>query len=230
MWRLVPAEEAKRVIGRPAVSVRWVHVNKGDDNMPNMRSRLVARQIRHAGEEAIFAPTPPLEGLRTVLSVAATQLPGRPKPDRDTLSETRVQISLIDISRAYFNATVDEQNPTYVQLPPEHPQYERGKCAQLIKHMYGTRRAAEGWQEECSGTLVGLGFVQGLASPCMFHHPEKGLVTSVHGDDFTTAGPKDALDWFDAALQGKYELSKGGRLGPGPKDDKQGLVLNRVIR
>ena len=230
VWRLVPAEEAKRVTGKPAITVRWVHTNKGDDDNPNVRSRLVARQIRGAGQEAIFAPTPPLEGLRTVLSVAATRLPGQPAPDRDPRSNKRIQISLIDISRAYFNAVVDEENPTYVQLPPEHPQGNSGMCARLIKHMYGTRHAAEGWQNEYSGTLVGLGFVQGLASPCMFHHPERGLVTSVHGDDFTTAGPKDSLDWFETELAAKYELSKGGRLGPAPEDDKQGLVLNRVIR
>ena len=230
VWRLVPAEEAKKVTGRPAITVRWVHVNKGDDLNPNMRSRLVARQIRRNGEEAIFAPTPPLEGLRTVLSVAATQLPGRPIPDRNPQSEMRVQISLIDISRAYFNATVDDKCPTYVELPPEHPQYERGKFARLIKHMYGTRHAAEGWQEEYSGALISMGFVQGSASPCMFHHQERSLVSSVHGDDFTSAGPKKHLDWLEAELAKRYELSKGGRLGPGPTDDKEGLVLNRVIR
>ena len=78
MWVLVPMEEAKRTTGRPPITVRWVHVNKGDDDVPNLRARLVAREMRGAGEEAIFAPTPPLEGLRTVLSLAATQLPTSP--------------------------------------------------------------------------------------------------------------------------------------------------------
>ena len=88
---------------------------------------------------------PPIEGLRTVLSFAATQLPGQPTLDIDPHSEMRIQISLIDISRAYFNAIVDDDCPTYVELPPEHPMYGRGLCAKLIKHMYGTRHAAEGW-------------------------------------------------------------------------------------
>ena len=61
VWRLRPAEEARQRTGKPPVTVRWVDVNKGDDINPNVRSRLVARQIRQAGEEAIFAPTPPLE-------------------------------------------------------------------------------------------------------------------------------------------------------------------------
>ena len=62
VWRLVPAEKAQHVTGKPTILVRWVHVNKGDDDSPNMRSRLVERQIRGAGQEAIFAQTPPLEG------------------------------------------------------------------------------------------------------------------------------------------------------------------------
>ena len=43
--------------------------------------------------------------------------------------------------------------------------------------------------------------------------------TEVHGDDFTTTGPKLELDWFESELEGKYELKKG-RLGPGASDAK----------
>ena len=59
---------------------------------------------------------------------------------------------------------------------------------------------------------------------------ERGLATGVHGDDFTTTGPKCDLDWFEDKLEAKYELKKGGRLGPGPDDAKELTVLNRVIR
>ena len=96
--------------------------------------------------------------------------------------------------------------------------------------MYGTLRAADGWQEEYSCALIELGFVQALTSPCVFRHPAWGLVCAVHGDDFTTRGSKRRLDEFEQALRGRYELKSGGRLGPGPEDDKQGMVLNRVIR
>ena len=78
--------------------------------------------------------------------------------------------------------------------------------------------------------MLDLGFVQGVACPCVFYHPVKLLYCSVHGDDFTTIGPKHQLDWFEKALSDKYELTKGGRLGPGPSDDKEGRILNRIIR
>ncbi len=196
VWELRPAGECRRVTGRPPITVRWVIVNKGDDNDPNYRARLVARQMRHQGVESIFAPTPPLEAIRTVLSLAASQLPGDDPLSRDPASEDRVQISFLDISRAYFNAPTDPDHPTYVELPREHPEHGV-KVALLRKHMYGTLRAADGRQEECSCTSVEkLGFVHGLTGPCVFHHRERNLVCAVHGDDFTTRGAKTNLDWF----------------------------------
>ena len=115
--------ESRRVTGKPPISVRWVDVNKGDNSAPNVRSRLVARQIRQAGEAAIFAPTPPLEVSRSILSIAATDFPDRPRHVRDGASERRTQVSTVDISRAYVNAPTDESCPTYVMLPPEDPDH-----------------------------------------------------------------------------------------------------------
>ena len=76
VWEVRSIEECRRHTGKPPVTVRWVDVNKGDDVNSNIRSRLVARQIRQAGEEAIFAPTPPLEALRSIISLSAADLPG----------------------------------------------------------------------------------------------------------------------------------------------------------
>ena len=63
--------------------------------------------------------------------------------------------------------------------------------------MYGTQVAANVWQQEYSQTLIDLEFEQGVASPCVCHHPKRSLVCSVHGDDFTTAVAKPDLDWFE---------------------------------
>ena len=113
-----PIKEAWAKTGRPPISVRWVEINKGDDDHPNTRSRLVAREIRMAGEEAIFAPTPPLESLRMVLSHAVTSFPGERPKVFDPHSPERSQVIALDISRAYFNAATPVDLPTYVALPP----------------------------------------------------------------------------------------------------------------
>jgi len=231
VWLKIPKREAQSRGGRQPISVRWVDVNKGDDINQKYRSRLVARQMkaRDLSGQSYFAPAPPLEALRTVISLAMTRV-GSHQPDWDPNSATRTQISLVDVKRAYFNAKVDpHEPPTFVQLPPEDPD-ATNMCARLLRHMYGTRLAADGWQEEYSTLLISLGFRQGDACPNVFYHGGRRIVTSVHGDDFTSSGPKSSLDWLEHTMAEHYELDIGPRLGPGPEDAKEGRVLNRVIR
>ena len=122
VWLKRPKEEARKKTGRPPISVRWVDVNKSDETNPSYRSRLVARQLkaRDNSGENFFAPTPPLEALRTVLMMAASTI-GRHQPDWRPDSPTRMQVSCIDVARAYFNAKTDPESPCYVALPDEDP-------------------------------------------------------------------------------------------------------------
>ena len=118
MWLKRLRNEAYRVTGKPPISFKWVDVNKRDDLNPNYRSRLVARDIRRPGKQAIFAPTPPLGALRTVLSAAATdRKDAKKKHIRNPEPEHRTQISPIDVPRAYFNAKRDpDADPVCVGL------------------------------------------------------------------------------------------------------------------
>ena len=50
VWTKKGMDEERRRTGKPPITVRWMDVNKGDDVEPNIRSRLVARQIRQPGE------------------------------------------------------------------------------------------------------------------------------------------------------------------------------------
>ncbi len=82
----------------------------------------------------------------------------------------------MDVARAYFNAKVDrEAAPCFVDLPKEDPDSET-MCGELLRHMYGTRMAADGWQEEYSTLLISLGFRQGTSCPNAFHHRTKRIV------------------------------------------------------
>ena len=145
-----------------------------------------------------------------MLSMATTDVPGQPRHVRDGASERRTQVSAVDISRAYFNASTEGADPTYVALPPEDPDHGV-MCGLLKKHMYGTRRAAEGWQDEYSGSLVEIGFMQGAASPCVFSHASRGIVVSVHGDDFTLLGDERELDWFTGYIKERFEVKSWSR-------------------
>lgn len=62
--------------GKPPITVRWIDINKGDVDSPNYRSRLVAREINTYKRDDLFAATPPLEALKTILSMTTTSNKG----------------------------------------------------------------------------------------------------------------------------------------------------------
>ena len=96
----------------------------------------------HSGT-SYFSPAPPFDALRTVIGMAVTKR-GSHKPNLDPLSPHRSQIISIDLERAYFNAVIDERDPpTFVSLPKEDED-QGTMCALLVRHMYGTRMAADG--------------------------------------------------------------------------------------
>ena len=67
VWMKVPRQRSCSKTGKPPICVRWVDVNKGDEDDPNYRSRLVARQLKATdfSGKSYFAPAPHLESLRT---------------------------------------------------------------------------------------------------------------------------------------------------------------------
>ena len=52
VYTKVTRDEAFRLTGRAPIAVKWVDVNKGDDEEPNYRSRLVAKDFKKKGETA----------------------------------------------------------------------------------------------------------------------------------------------------------------------------------
>ena len=129
----VPTSECIKRTGRQPISVRWIDINKGDEDHPNYRSRLVAREINTHKREDLFAATPPLEALKTILSMCATSNKGE-------------VVMVNDISRAFFHART--KRDVYVQLADEDKlPHEQGMCGKFQFSMYGTRDAAQNWFE-----------------------------------------------------------------------------------
>ena len=88
-------------------------------NTPTTEVDLLLARSVWAGEDSIFAPTPPLESLRMVLSYAVTDFSDEPRKALDPKSPHRCQVLAIDISRGYSDVVSREDEPKYVELPPE---------------------------------------------------------------------------------------------------------------
>ncbi len=89
--------------GEKVIGVRWIDINKGDNENPDYRSRLVAKDFKTGDRPDLFAATPPLEALKMIISIAA--------------SDPTLRIMINDVRRAYFHAPV--RRPVYVELPGE---------------------------------------------------------------------------------------------------------------
>ena len=75
-------EECFAETGRAPVGTKWVDVNKGTAENPNIRCRLVAKDFKPTGEKDradLFASVPPLEAKKVLFSIAATHEKGVPR-------------------------------------------------------------------------------------------------------------------------------------------------------
>ena len=51
----------------------------------------------------------------------------------------------------------------------------------------------------------------------------------VHGDDFTTLGLDEDLDYFEKKIQESFEIKIRGRLGEGCPGPQEIRILNRIV-
>lgn len=221
VWTKIRREVAKAK-SLKIFKTRWIDINKGDDLNPALRSRFVGKEFNTGPMDGLFAATPPIEALRSLVSEAATL----EVDDDDKVMEVD------DVSRAFFEA--DVKRDVCIESPEEDVEDdERGQdlVGHLKKSLYGTRDAAMNWQEEIAKLLVADGFIRGKYNPCLYHHAGRKIRTLVHGDDFVTVGGRKAVKAFNKLLRSRFDIKSfviGGDASLGDVQDRR--VLNRVIR
>ena len=149
------------------IKLRWVDTNKGDNEVPKVRSMLAGKEHRTTDDPENFDHTPPVEALRLVVSRAAT------------VGNEHFGIMVNDVSRAYFNAKIDRL--LYCELPDEDQEPGRYLVGRIELCLYGVRGSAKGWQNCMAGNLVDLQCRRDTAHGCAFVHDERGTLTLVHG-------------------------------------------------
>ena len=60
VYKKVPKSRCQNVTGKRPIQVRWIDVNKGDDENPVYRCRLVAKEFKTDVNLEWYAATPPL--------------------------------------------------------------------------------------------------------------------------------------------------------------------------
>ena len=215
LWDVVQRQQAE---GQRIVSVKWVDTNKGSDDKPEIRCRLVARDFKghDKDREDLFAATPPWELKRVLMSHAADVSDGKVR-----------KMLLIDVKKAHLNSTCNED--VYIELP-EEVGAGGDKIGKLRRWLYGFRPAAAAWENHYAAKLEEEGFRRGVATPVSFYHEKKDINLVVHGDDFTFTSNQQGLEWAEGLMKRWYQVKVRAWLGPDDYDDKEATLLGRTLR
>jgi hypothetical protein len=209
VWEFWPSSHAR---GKKQVRCRWVERWKKGA----CRSRFVAMEIAYDLRSDTFAGTPPIAVTRWLISDAAT---GEEK-----------NISIADITCAFFHASMEGEDEIWLILPPGMGM--PGLKAKLRCALYGTRRASYLWGEFVSDHMTapepkGLGFQRLKGCPQLYWHQQRGLKSVVHGDDFLSSGNEKAQRWLAEQMPKHFKVKEWTELGPGR--ELEGSFLNRTI-
>ena len=74
VYKKVPRSKCFAATGKGPIGVRWIDVNKQDNDNPLYRSRLVAKYYNNYKDPDLYTATPPLELLRMIISLAASNV------------------------------------------------------------------------------------------------------------------------------------------------------------
>ena len=199
---------------KPCDCTRWVTVNKGSDDAPQLRARWVSQEFRgrYGDKHEYFTETPDLASVKAVIAHAA----------RRAESEDIV-VAVSDVRRAYFHA--EEERDTFVELPDYVPaEFRTMHVGKLRKALCGTRPAAASWRDELTKGLVSCSLTVGTASRCCFHNELCSVAGTVHGDDIFVAGPRREVAKIGATLKKRWE-TRDQMIGPKPDDQKELRIL-----
>ena len=106
LYDVVDSAECWEKTGKPPISTKWVRLNTGTPEVPDVRCRLVARDFKPKGEKdrsEIFAAMPPLESKKLLFQQAVTQ-----NALNKLQGEDGIKIMLIDVKKAHLYGSVGE--------------------------------------------------------------------------------------------------------------------------
>ena len=136
------------------------------------------------------------------------------------------KLLLVDARNAHLNPKCEED--VYTELPGECGCLE-GMCGYLNFWLYGFRPAAAAWEPLYASELGSVGFRRGVLCGVVFHHRGRYISLAVHGDVFTFCGLDEDLLWIKELLPQWFDVKVRGMLGDDYKDDKEIIILPRIL-
>lgn len=178
----VPVEDGLKETGRAPINTNWVDVNKGSEECPNVRCRLVARDLKPKAEDRpdTFGAMPPLEAKKMLFRKAALGV----LECRDERWQRR-QLIFADIKKAQVNGRLKEDDVEFINCPGGWR--DQCKCGKLKRWLYGMRPAEGAWEHEIL-VQAGVRDDEGDFARTVFRVVDNDIRCVMHGDDLTILG------------------------------------------
>lgn len=122
--------------------------------------------------EDTFAPTAQMVTLRAFLAICAVK---------------DLELAHFDIKNAFTEASPDA---SLFLRAPEGVDVKPGNALKVLRSLYGLKQAARDWNQLLKKKILGWGFVQSLADPCLFTHNERRVNILIYVDDIAVAAKK----------------------------------------
>ena len=197
------------------VKVKWVRINKGTQQDPQIKCRLVAQELAYGVRmDELYANTPSLSCVKMAMVYAGQQ-------DRHR------KLMTLDVQSAFLYG--EARRIIYIELPTADPQFGGSKVGMLHKALYGTRDAPQIWQHLLRSTLSKFGFRQSELQPSVYIHDVNEVLIVVHVDDFLVAGSQAALDWTYAEMSKSYDLKRNVISSSACGDRSVGCLNRRIV-
>ena len=195
--------------------MRWIDCNNGDEQRPELRSRMVLQETRHTSTisvsdiVAVTSSTPPLEVVRLFCSLMMSMWGAGGDP---------LVLQFVDVSRTHPHAET-LRDDFYVEAVPEMGLPE-DTCLLARRSCYGMRDAGQAFELAVRDHFLDHDFKQGMFSPCVYAHRSKLLLYFVHGDDHVELGVSCDLNGY-SVIKGRCVLGADGL--------HEIRILNRII-
>jgi hypothetical protein len=188
------------VVDRPAhcnvLPLKWVFKLKRhqDGSLDRFKARLCVKGFRQkAGVdfEEIFAPVASASTFRALMAAVAVH---------------SWHVRQVDFKQAFLNGRLQET--VFVQQPEG---YTDGtpRVMRLLRSLYGLKQAPRAWHETLKAALLGLGYAQSTADPCLFFKAGSWLLLYV--DDQLMVGPDlNLLQGVIVMLAAQFDLTDMG--------------------
>ena len=131
-------EECLRMTGKPPVPTKWADINKATAESPEVRCRLVARDLKIKGEgfrDDLFASMP--EAKRLLFQMTPSTWKARS-------SDNTRKIMLNDVKKAHLNGVADEDGWACIELSEGGQIAGDARETQVVALRHATRRESLG--------------------------------------------------------------------------------------